>query len=90
MATFKVTLAGLVFELHPLNIGEIETLGALGKTSGFMALRMAMARGNPAMIGEEFDKLEATLPELAAAAEALRRATGMEDAPGEARPATAA
>jgi len=55
-----------------------------------MALRMAMARGNPAMIGEEFDKLEATLPELAAAAEALRRATGMEDAPGEARPATAA
>lgn len=95
--TAKITLGGVEYEIHKLNVGELEQVTDILSTVSqslvpFAVLRIAMKRATPAV---DVGSIEADPEEIRDAVTTILSLTGMApakdgDQPGEGRPATAA
>ncbi|MDB5405676.1 MAG: hypothetical protein JWL84_588 [Rhodospirillales bacterium] len=104
--SIKITLAGTDYEIRPLTLGQLRTLGIglrtpysedPAKAEGDAYDRMvanvaaALSRGNPDMTAEAIFESEITLAELNAANRAILEHSGLVVAPkGEAEAGTSA
>lgn len=96
MRTYEVSLDGVVYTLHPFNLGELEQIGRLqdGRPAnevGFAIFKLALKRASPPI--PDPDAVEAEPAEFKAAIRTVMMETGLADPdakPGEPLPATAA
>src|SRR5258706_16026924 len=78
--TAKITLDGDEFTIHAFKIGELEQLTeifsskASGTSMSLMVLRLALLRAEPPVT--DFDNMEPTLDEIAAASKAVLELAG--------------
>ncbi len=82
--TAKITLDGEEFVIHAFKIGELEQLTeifsskASGTSMSLMVLRLALLRAEPPVT--DFDNMEPTLDEIAAASKAVLELAGLKAA----------